>query len=223
MKIVIGCRHGEAYKNLKNLYGGNGSGLTDTGRSQVLFVSNELKTLLSGKPIHIFRSCERGQVTETAEIMSSVLEAPTVYSHPLFSPIKLGVFDSLSREDQLRLYPEACKAHEAWEKGEIDISESEKLVDGMQPALDYYDQIKRFIDILPDNQTYILVGTRSDISCLKNVMLNQRPDKNMSYKYYKLNYAEAVVGLFDKEKGTKLVEIDTLNPAKKAKESEMAL
>jgi hypothetical protein len=45
----------------------------------------------------------------------------------------------------------------------------------------------------------------------------------MGYKYYKLNYAEAVVGLFDKEKGTKLVEIDALNPAKKAKESEMAL
>lgn len=197
MKLIIACRHGEAYKNLKNIYGGGGSGLTENGQKQATELSEKLKILVDTfacKPT-IYKSCKRVQINETADIIKNVLGVDEVQMNEKFCPIRLGVFDGMSRDKQLELYPDACEAHSKWEKGLIDISESEKLVEGMQPAAEYYDQVSGFIQSLPKDQIHILVGTRSDLSCLKNVIKGQSPRDYMQYKYYNSDYCEMVIGL----------------------------
>ena len=47
MKIIIACRHGESYKNLKNLYGGKGNGLTDVGVTQVKELAKSAKKTIT--------------------------------------------------------------------------------------------------------------------------------------------------------------------------------
>ena len=191
MKIIIACRHGESYKNLKNLYGGKGNGLTDVGVTQVKELAKKLKELQkkSGLGVNIYKSCERVQINETADIVANELGVKDVKMHHNFCPIRLGVFDGMSRQKQLELYPNACEAHVKWEKGEIDITESECLVEGMQKASEYVDQMKEFIENLPDNGIYILCGTRSDMSCLHNIFKGNDPRQYKSYKYYDFTYA----------------------------------
>ena len=57
--------------------------------------------------------------------MADVLQISQFNFDPNYRPIKLGVFDSLSRKEQEMLYPQAIIRHKKWEKGEIDISEAE--------------------------------------------------------------------------------------------------
>lgn len=103
----------------------------------------------------------------------------------------------MSRKKQQELYPTACEAHEKWERGEIDITESECLVEGLQKARDYYNQVKSFIDSLPDGGIYVLCGTRSDLSCIHNVFLQNDPDEYKGYKYYNFTYAGTTEVAYD--------------------------
>ena len=193
MKIIIACRHGEAYKNRRNIYGGKGDGLTPEGVVQIEELCKQLQAVVAKNPLpsSLYKSCERVQINESANLIAQNLNIAQVQTDPQFRPIRLGVFDGMSREKQLELYPSACEAHEKWEQGLIDITESESLVEGMQPALEYYNQVRGFLSNLPDNTINILMGTRSDLSCLENVFNNQSPAVPMQYRYNKFNYAEA--------------------------------
>lgn len=201
MKIILACRHGEAFKNLKGIYGGRGSYLTQTGVSQVKIFAEKLNKLQKEKhmPIDIYISCLRTHVVESAKIIAQHLGLDgKILTDPNFKPIRLGVFDGMSRENQLRLYPDACKAHELWEKGLLDIKDSEKLVDGMQPAKEYYEQVKKFLTNLEENKIHVLIGTRSDLSCMKNISLGQDPSNHMAYKNYSFDYMECLELKIDK-------------------------
>lgn len=195
MKVVIACRHGEAYKNLKNIYGGAGSGLTENGKMQVEKMARDILKVdnFVHLPVHIYKSCDRIHVDESAQIIGRRLGVSEIKTDPEFKPIRLGVFDGMSREKQLQLYPEACEAHQKWEKGLIDITESERLIEGAQPALEYYNQLKGFIDSLPDGGLYVLLGTRSDMACISNIFKGQTPAEHMKYKYYNFDYAESQI------------------------------
>lgn len=200
MKYIIGCRHGEANKNLKGIYGGNGSSLTENGISQIQNFAKEIAPFIKeiNLPINIYASGDRVQIVESSEILKQIFGLDVVNKSTLYRPIRLGVFDGMSREKQLSLYPDACKAHEKWEQGLIDVSESEKLVEGMQTAKDYFNQISTFLHYISDNTINILVGTRSDLSCLENIIRGQNPEKYKAYKYYPFNYAQSTIAKMDK-------------------------
>lgn len=207
MKIILVCRHGEAFKNLKGVYGGQGSGLTEEGRRQITQLCKNIQNLTQPFPISIYRSCDRVHVSESAEIIRNLLGVEEVRKSDLFKPIRLGIFDGMDRQRQMQLYPKACEAHQKWEKGEIDITESECLVEGMQPALEYYEQTKRFLLSLPDDGFHILVGTRSDLSCVQNVINGQSPAIYKSYKCYRFPYA-GVLLMMESDGVFKPLELD---------------
>lgn len=202
MKIIIGCRHGEAYKNLKDVFGGRGSALTDTGISQVQKLAERIRAVqkVFQLPISLYVSCDREHITESAEILKDLLNLDTIEKDSLFCPIRLGVFDGMSRQKQLELYPNACVAHEKWERGLIDITESECLVEGMQTASSYVKQTKQFLKKLDENHIHVLLGTRSDMSCLQNILNKQSPDEYMQYKYYNFGYTQTVIAKIENNK-----------------------
>ncbi|MBQ9280346.1 MAG: histidine phosphatase family protein [Clostridia bacterium] len=211
MKVIIACRHGEALKNLKNIYGGNGSALTNRGVKQVEELASNIAKVVEYLqfPVQIYQSCDRIHVQESAEILRKKLGVTEIQKDPEFKPIRLGVFDGMSREKQLELYPEACQAHQAWEAGLIDITESERLVEGAQPALEYYEQVKGFLDRLPDKGIYILFGTRSDNMCLYNIFKGQSPAEYKRYQYYDFDYAESKI-LLERDGQTQMWETEEL-------------
>ncbi len=211
MRVVLTCRHGEAYKNLKNIYGGKGSALTDEGIKQVEAMSEKIYELVSylGLPTRIFRSCDRIHVVESSDILRNRLGLSEVEKDPGFTPIRLGVFDGMSKEKQEELYPEARKALEMWQNGLIDIKESEVKREGAQSALEYYNQMKDFVDRLPDNGIYVLFGTRSDALCMLNVFKGQSPAVDMAYKHYDFGYAQAQV-LLEKNGVSKVQDLDEI-------------
>ncbi len=202
MKIIVGCRHGEAYKNLKDIYGGEGSGLTPKGKEQILEAVQQIKQLQEkhGLPVRIYLSCQRGQIVESGEIIRQQLNIDEVRLHEKYKPIRLGLFNGMSRQEQKEKFPDALVMHSKWEQGEIDITQSEKLVPGMQKALDYYNQTKQFISELEDNCIHVLVGTRSDLSCVLNVFKSNTPQVYMAYKYFPLDYAQLIMQVYDESK-----------------------
>ena len=209
MKYIFGCRHGEANKNLIGVYGGKGSSLTENGVTQITNLAKKIIPLVNkiNLPINIYISGDRVQIKESAEILKDIFNISEISKSEFYKPIRLGVFDGMNREKQLTLYPDACKAHEQWEKGLIDVTESEKLVDGMQTAKDYYNQISTFLKSIPDNTINILIGTRSDLSCLENVIRGQSPEKYKAYKYYPFNYAQMTIAKIDANDNIKKVNL----------------
>lgn len=70
MKKLIVIRHGESYKNLKNIDGGKGTTLTEQGKTQVL---KKCELLISNSVVDdnsiMYVSTDRIQILETASII----------------------------------------------------------------------------------------------------------------------------------------------------------
>lgn len=202
MKTIVFFRHGEAYKNLKDIYGGNGSSLTEKGKKQIEDLGRDiaLLTIRYNKKPKITLSCKREHVIDSGKVLADVLQISQFNFNPNYRPIKLGVFDSLSRKEQEMLYPQAIIGTKKWEKGEIDISEAEDDVPGMEKAKDYFSSMKTFVENLDEQYLHILIGTRSDMSCLLNIFKGNNPNVKMSYKYYPFDYAQAMIAVENSNK-----------------------
>ena len=50
----------------------------------------------------------------------------------------------------------------------------------------------------------LLVGTRSDMSCLENIFNNQSPDRYMEYKYYDFKYTQMTMSKIENDKIIKI-------------------
>ena len=198
-KIIITVRHGKSLKNLKSINGGKGADILNEGVHQVLDIARTIHKMLEEleRPVKlsIYKSCERAQVHQTAYILSKILGINEIKTHKDYAPIRLGAFDGMTDEEQKKYYPEQQKAIELWVKGEGDIRASEYGVPGLQTSKDYTQQIHRFLSDIEKNddaEVVILVGTRSDMSGLQNVLTGHNPD-NGDYKYYPHGYAQATM------------------------------
>lgn len=197
MAYIITLRHGESYKNIKNIDGGKGESLTETGFSQVESSAKTIKQILEKLPhknIKIFRSCDRTQITETTDILSDTLNVKNEID-PRFAPIRLGVFSGMSKAKQYELYPTSAKEMDEWCNGERDIMNVH--VEGMQNPCDHVDKIIEFISSFNKDDVIILVGTRSDISAVKNIERGNHPALTNTYRFYPTEFAEVQVYSFE--------------------------
>jgi len=197
MKYIITIRHGESFKNLKNIDGGKGEKLTDKGRAQIEKSASIIRQIMEKNPnlaVSVYRSCDREQITETADIISGVT-GTTHKRDDRFAPIRLGIFNGMSSARQQELYPVAAREMAEWCNGERDILDVH--VEGMQDPRNHVDNIISFINDLPDNSITILIGTRSDISAVKNIEQGNHPSIKDSYRFYPTEFAEVQCCAFD--------------------------
>lgn len=193
MAYIITIRHGESYKNIKNIDGGLGEKLTPTGTQQVTLAAGLLKKVLDtlpAKKVKIFRSCNRTQILQTAEILGDVLGVEPQRDER-FAPIRLGVFSGMSRAKQLELYPTSARQMDEWVEGTRDIMDVH--VEGMQDPREHVDGIIDFLRSMADDEVIILVGTRSDISAIKNIAKGNHPAIRDSYRFFPTDFAEIQV------------------------------
>ena len=95
MKYLITCRHGESYKNLQDISGGLGAGLTENGVKQVEASAEQIAQMIEKCPnlnVVMYRSSDRVQLVETAQIISDRIGVEC-QKHEKYVPIRLGVFD----------------------------------------------------------------------------------------------------------------------------------
>ena len=198
-KVIITIRHGKSLKNIQEVNGGDGADILNEGVNQVLNTARTILKMLKScgqkVKISIYKSCERKQVHQTAYILSKILGVKEIKTHKGYAPIRLGALDGLTDEEQRKYYPIQQKAIELWCKGKGDIRASEFGVPGLQTAKDYTEQLKWFLDDIENHdeaEIIILVGTRSDMSALQNVLTGNDPDMG-EYKYYSHGYAQATM------------------------------
>jgi len=190
MKYIITCRHGESFKNLQDISGGLGAGLTENGIAQVQASAECLKKLIQNIPninVIMYRSSDRVQLVETAKIISDTIGTPC-QKHEKYVPIRLGVFDGMSGKKQRELYPTSAREMQEWNDGTRDIMDVH--VEGMQNPGEHVNGIISAINELPDDSFIIMVGTRSDLSAVKNIAKGNHPWKKDSYRFYSTDYAE---------------------------------
>ncbi len=190
MIYLITIRHGESYKNLKNISGGLGEGLTEIGINQVKDSATQLNSFLQTKKGYTvlgFRSCDRQQLVETCDIIESITGV-SFNKDERYVPIKLGVFNGMSSEKQRELYPKAAQEMQEWNDGTRDIMDVH--VEGMQDSGEHVNKIIDFLKSIPDNSIVILVGTRSDISAVKNIQKGNHPWIKNTFRFIPTEYAE---------------------------------
>lgn len=189
MKRIIALRHAESIKNLDGIYGGGGKKLTQEGIENIKLLNRKLQEEYDIKNqlnVKIYTSCNRVHVIDTCRQIAEFIGIIKIDMNELYSPINLGKFDGLSKEEQREKYPEAVIALEKWNLGVGDINDF--VVEELESASSHSKRIKAFLNKLDDNGIYILVGTRSDISALKNVVFGNNPEVYMEYKYYETEY-----------------------------------
>ena len=60
--------------------------------------------------------------------------------------------------------------------------------------------MKTFVENLDEQYLHILIGTRSDMSCLLNIFKGNNPNIKMSYKYYPFDYAQTMIAVENSNK-----------------------
>jgi len=190
MKYIITCRHGESFKNLQDVSGGLGAGLTTNGIAQVTSSAHRLDKLIKNAPnatVVMYRSSDRVQLVETAQIISDTIGV-SCQKHEKYIPIRLGVFDGMSGEKQRELYPTSAREMQEWNDGTRDIMDVH--VEGMQNPGEHVNGIISAINDLPDETFIILIGTRSDLSAIKNIAKGNHPWKKDTFRFFSTDYAE---------------------------------
>ena len=190
MKYIITCRHGESFKNLQDISGGLGAGLTETGVKQVEASAEKIAQMIQNSPninVVMYRSSDRVQLVETAEIISNKIGVECQKSDK-YVPIRLGVFDGMSGKKQRELYPTWAQEMQEWSDGVRDIMDVH--VEGMQNPGEHVNGIISAINELPDETFVIMVGTRSDLSAVKNIVRGNHPWKKDTFRFYSTDYAE---------------------------------
>lgn len=184
--MIIILRHAEAQKNISSRHGGIGSTLTDLGRTQISTIINDMSDLNIDRIISI----SRRQCIETSEILSKELRIQFSVENTL-QPFNLGVVDGLS-EDEVKLhYPNVHEDLKKWRSGNLEISEFE--IPGASDPIAFFNEGLRFITRSIDaSENTLVVGTRSILVLLYNILLGCSPEIGGGYREVKwgnLEYA----------------------------------
>jgi broad specificity phosphatase PhoE len=175
MKRIILVRHAESIKNINDKHGGLGLELTQKGVSDVNIFASDFEYEIDEILIVPRKQCE-----QTAEIISRLLSLDFNPSKFL-SPFYLGVLDGLSKEEAKLQYPCVANRLEQWRSGLLDISEL-NIPESSCPE-DFYECLDTGLkNIMCISNTVMIIGTRSVLVGLWNVLHNYRPQHGGNYR-----------------------------------------
>lgn len=180
MGSIILVRHGFSCKNAEMRHGGNGSSLTDLGKSQAFALSHRLS--LKFARIGTVYFVKRTQCIETAQIIFTALRAGSM--QPLiFEPFNLGVLAGLTESECMERYPALAVEMSRYRRGEIEISEID--IPGASDPVEFSVSAEKTLRMLSEESTLenlILVGTRSVLVGLLNAAHGRSPKRGGGYR-----------------------------------------
>ena len=198
---VFLIRHAHSLKNVRDQHGGPGSEITEQGQLEINALSTFLISVeqVNHPEIHF---TNKPQAASTARMLSSKLDT-SAQTDPRIDSLNLGVLGGLSREEAARRYPEPAERLEEWRKGlckiqNLNIPEAEPFDHFWARGMSFLEEE---IHALDSGEDLIVVGTRSILILLENILLQNTELENEEYKVFH----------FDNSAVTKCLLLDGLN------------
>jgi broad specificity phosphatase PhoE len=177
MSRIVLLRHAQAEKNVADRHGGEGTRLTALGRAQCALLSEDLTAYFSETTAIFY--LEKPQCDETAELLASKSHLSKI-ALTGFTPFHLGVLDGLSRAEAYQRFPDVAEAMDRWRRGMNEIHSLQ--IPGATNPSEFYQQGVRLLNHLTSNRDdCIVVGTRSVLVLLWNVLRGRRPEAGGGY------------------------------------------
>lgn len=170
--ILLAVRHAESRKNIKDIHGGQGEGLTEIGRAQIAEMGDLVRSVFQNAvPLIICSPAE--QVVETANSLAAKIAAAKPQVDPELRGIGLGVLSGLDSETASARHPEAFGRLKAWDQGRLGIDLL--AIPGGEAVQDFVDRItKRLLASLGSCGRVVFVATRSTMILVDNIARMQR-------------------------------------------------
>lgn len=194
MKSIILVRHAECYKNVRDEQGGKGDILTKNGKKQLTSLSKKIEQLniQYQTPASILFYSDVNQIMQTAKYLSIRLDVPAKVDERI-APLNLGVLDGLSKEEAMVKFPAEASQLEKWREGKLEIRDLQ--IPCAESFDTFWNRGNSFITELTKNCTSaIVIGSRSILILLMNILLIQNPYVNG--KYYPYNFSCAGIAYF---------------------------
>jgi broad specificity phosphatase PhoE len=177
MGRIVLLRHSEALKNIEHRHGGSGTSLTHRGCAQAQEFARLAKVYFPD--LECVHYVAKPQCHETASIVVSEQNLPVAEIEGLL-PFNLGVLDGLSDEEVRKQHPKYSRMIEDWRLGLIDISEVRIL--GATDMKRFYDHGTVVLTrLLAEDNSIVVVGTRSVLVLFWNILKNHSPDQGGLY------------------------------------------
>ncbi|UCV24129.1 histidine phosphatase family protein [Ferribacterium limneticum] len=189
MRVIL-VRHGESKKNLIDIIGGFGDGLTVKGCLAARRVGAHLSRQVP--PIEHLVFAPTVQTRQTAILIEKKLHKPKMYESPLLIPIDLGELSGLKVDEARAKYPFAMYELERWNRREIEISDV--AIPGIQNISNFFCQGLQLLYSAKKSgvKSICIVATRSSLILLKNIKLRCTPEKGGNYLNSYFDYTHPV-------------------------------
>lgn len=207
MSWILLIRHVECYKNIRDEHGGKGDNLTAHGYDQINVLIkriNYIKTKFFSEKKLEFNGVwysEIIQIEETAKLLADSLSLETIYDQRI-RPLDLGILSGLSKKDALKRHPKAASELEKWRQGKLEIRNL--ILPGAENFQSFYQRGQDFIQYISKNKiNSIIIGSRSILTLLTNILLARDPYKNKQYHPWIFDLAS--ICLFSHDKNWNLI------------------
>lgn len=163
-------RHGYATKTRDNRQGGHGI-LLEEGVLEIEKASQRISDFYH--PIGQFKtrvfSPSQLQVMSSARILAESMGTIVIVDSRI-QPLNLGVLSGLTLKESMQRYPLAAVQMEEWRHGKREIMTLK--IPGLESPENLWQRCKDFLEgVQIDATLNIVVGTRSVITCLVNMLL----------------------------------------------------
>ena len=180
---IMIVRHAEAYKNLNEIIGGIGTGLSYKGYKQINDFYEKNKAFFLNKNINIY-STRKQQLFATAyELNKNIKGKMHIYDY--IHPLNMGVFNGVTESYAKTMYPESYKLLTKWRDKSIDISMLK--IPEMGSYNDFWEEGKLFVKYINNNSVNIVICSTSVFILLANIMLGRNIYKKNEYKCINVN------------------------------------
>lgn len=195
-KTILLIRHAEARKNIDDIHGGSGTGLTENGLLQSQAVGLYVKKRYCPKN-GILVTHQLPQVLQTASIVNEFLGLPIVFDERL-KGIDLGAMAGLSRNEARQKYPIYAEKLELWRNGKISPEEV------ILPQGENFDSFKFRVDeawkswLKKEGKILVSILTNSTLIMIYNLVLMSEKFEYRNYAVYPFDNASITVLEFSK-------------------------
>lgn len=181
-KIIL-IRHAQSWKNIKDIHGGDGEGLTPTGKKETSHLADKLGEIGINKNNAVIIYPVNMQAKETAEILRMKLNISS-FDLPDFKPLYFGLVHGLTNEAVAIRYPHIYELLLKWRNKEIEICDLK--IPKMENPIEFYNRGLNILRKLQENKYNIFIATNSLYILLLNILFGNTCIKGGGYKHFNI-------------------------------------
>ncbi len=186
-------RHAESFKNLKDITGGSGTGITLKGEEQAQDLCQKIKKDFSPTDC-VLISSDKKQAVLTGKIIEKELGIPLLITDKLH-PADMGVINGMSSNDIKEKYPQFYTQLCDWRNNNIEACEL--IIEGMEPPSCFWKRMEQYLLSLCNGGVKIIVCTRSILVFAYNYAHGKIPFSGGGYKHVSFKNCETLVFSID--------------------------